>query len=536
MGFTRAFIYLIAPERRKLLLLCTYGHVDPAPSASVALRRCPLALVLMRRRRAIHHPDARRNRGRPSCWSPWGGVTSVFGAPLRARGRMIGTLCADRNGERFDMSPGEIEMATVLSALLADVIDGSVERQATAKRHRQMILLSKASQAIGIEEKLSALLSRLARIVRSRTGCLGVVIRLHDERARALRVVAAAGPGARAFLGQICPTSRGRGSLSPGVLSFLADRPIVLNRGAPLPPAESYWSDVRSAMLIPIRIRKRAIGVLRLEATRRFTFDEGDVKVFSVLGEQIGYAVSRALVLEALHKKQAELRAVSESLEASLEADRRRIARELHDELAQSMTAAKLNLGLLEDVTGGSGRADGRRLIHETAALLDRTIAETRRISMDLRPAMLDELGLLPALRWYAGVFAGRTGIRVALRARAAEARIRRELETLLYRFVQEALTNVVRHAQARRVQISLTGGGGRMRAVVWDDGVGMTPARPRRNGLGLLGMRERVERAGGSLRIHSKPGFGTRLEAEIPILPAAVARGLLTPLHGAVS
>ena len=449
---------------------------------------------------------------------------------------MIGTLCADRHGEPFDMSPGEIEMGTVLSALLADVIDGSVERQATAKRHRQMILLSRVSQAISVEEKLSALLSRLARIVRARTGCLGVVIRLHDERARGLRVVAAAGPGGRALLGQICPTSRGRGSLSPGVLSFLADRAIVLNRASPLPPTESYWPDVRSALLIPIRIRKRGSGVLRLEATRRFTFDDGDVKVFCVLGEQIGYAVRRALVLDALRKKQSELRAVSESLEASLEADRRRIARELHDELAQSMTAAKLNLGMLQDVTGASG-PDGRRLIHETAALLDRTIAETRRISMDLRPAMLDELGLLPALRWYAGVFAGRTGIRVALRARGAEARMRRELETLLYRFVQEALTNVVRHARARRVQIRLTGAGGRMRAEVWDDGVGMTPGGPRRNGLGLLGMRERVERAGGSLRIQSKPGFGTRLEAEIPILPAAVVRpNVLAPAHGAVS
>ena len=114
---------------------------------------------------------------------------------------------------------------------------------------------------------------------------------------------------------------------------------------------------------------------------------------------------------------------------------------------------------------------------------------------------------------------------------------MRRELETLLYRLVQEALTNVVRHAQARRVQIRLTGAGGRMRAEVWDDGVGMTPGGPRRNGLGLLGMRERVERAGGSLRIHSKPGFGTRLEAEIPILPAAAVRpNVLAPAHGAVS
>jgi len=124
------------------------------------------------------------------------------------------------------------------------------------------------------------------------------VIRLHDERARALRVVAAAGPGAEALIGQLCPTRRGRASLTIGVLSFVSKRPILINRARPLLPSEAYWPEVRSALVSPIRAQERPMGVLRLEATRRFTFDDEDVKVFSILGEQIGHVIERARALE----------------------------------------------------------------------------------------------------------------------------------------------------------------------------------------------------------------------------------------------
>src|SRR5262249_31606478 len=151
------------------------------------------------------------------------------------------------------------------------------------------------------------------------------------------------------------------------------------------------------------------------------------------------------------------------------------------------------------------------------AALIDRTIAETRRISMDLRPPMLDELGLVPALRWYADTFARRTGIQVRVEAVRSGARFRRHQGTVLYRFVQEALTNVARHARARRVVVRLSRRNGRLRALVRDDGVGIPGPLRRRTGLGLLGMRERFARAGGALQVVSVPGKGTRLVGEIP-------------------
>ena len=130
---------------------------------------------------------------------------------------------------------------------------------------------------------------------------------------------------------------------------------------------------------------------------------------------------------------------------------------------------------------------------------------------------MLDELGLVPALRWYAGSLARRTGIPVEIQANGVGGPARGEFKTLLFRFFQEALTNVVRHARARRVRIGLTGVNGTIKAVVLDDGIGMKQNGERPEGLGLLGMRERIERAGGRLTITSRPGRGTRLEVRLP-------------------
>ena len=254
-------------------------------------------------------------------------------------------------------------------------------------------------------------------------------------------------------------------------------------------------------------------------------FDEEDIRLCSTLADQIGHAIRRARVIEALSRKQADLRAVSESLEKRLEEDRRRIARELHDELAQSMTAAKINLGLLRTLTRGA--APGvRRAILETEAVVRSTIEDTRRIAMDLRPSMLDELGLVPALRWYADTFSRRTGVGVDVQANGGGGPAQKDVNTLLFRFFQEALTNVARHARARHVRIGLSGFNGSLRAVVADDGIGMRQGGAPDQGLGLLGMRERIERVGGVLSIKSRPGRGTRLVADIPVRAAGRSGG----------
>ncbi|HEU4402569.1 MAG TPA: GAF domain-containing protein [Candidatus Polarisedimenticolia bacterium] len=530
LGLTGAEIWLLGPARRRLWRLGAYGEgaTEKRP-ASVRIKDDPFARLLLRRRDAVYAPADRRDLT-GSAWSA--GPGPVLGVPLAARGRVFGLLYACHGGRPFGMSARDLELASALAHVIGEVLHDALGHQKEAKRRRRMILLNRVHQAISSEDRETLLLPRLARILRREARCHAVLLGLYEEEAKGLKVVAAAGPGANRLVGRLYAVRRDRRDLCPGGRAVLTQRPVLVEDLHTLLGSLSHWREVRSILAIPIRRDERVIGALRLEAREPFAFDDEDIKLFSIAGTEIGQAILRMRTLEELSRRQSELRAVSRNLEEMLEEDRRRIARELHDELAQSMSVAKLNLGHLQAMTQGSPAEVGRTL-RDTAALLDRTIAETHRISMDLRPATLDQLGLLPALRWFAADFSRRTGIQARVQADGAGARIRHEFETLLYRFFQEALTNVARHSGARRAVLSLTGDGGQLRAVAWDDGRGMASGRKPRHGLGLLGMRERIERAGGVLRIESRPGKGTRVMAEIPLLlPAGrEARAMRRPV-----
>jgi len=519
MEFRRAEIWLLGKDRR-LRRLAWHGRVPGrlAPGG-VPLRRCAFGRVLMRRRQGLQYADAGGGPGRRRCHLGWDGLTTLFGAGLRDQNGPIGFLFADRGGRAFQMAARDLELATALAGLIGEVLKSSLNRETEARRRSDLLLLNKAGRAISSEERLSILLPRLTRMVRRASGVHGAVIALLDDSSLEFVVAGIARPGVSRYMGYRFPSRPHRSALSARVLrSGAAVRIDDLGR---FPDVCAYWPEARSALVIPMRNKGRILGTFRLESLRPSAFNDDDLSYFSILAEQIGHAVRRARVIEDLNHKQIDLRAVSESLERRLEEERRRIARELHDELAQSMTAAKINLGLLGDLSREAA-PEVRRAIRETEAVIVRTIDETQRISMDLRPVMLDELGLVPALRWYANNFARRTGIPVDIQADGSGGPARSEFKTLLFRFFQEALTNVVRHARAQQVRIGLTGMNGTLKAVVVDDGIGMKQNGDRPHGLGLLGMRERIERAGGRLTIISRPGRGTRLEVMLPQRAAA--------------
>ena len=518
LGLRRAEIWLL-DRRKHLRRLSSYGRVPiTLDAAEVPLKTCPFGRSLVRRRQAVLHAGARRGaRHRRICHVGWFGQTSLFGAPLRGPDGPIGLLYADRGGRPFEMSATDLEVATALAGLITEVVKGTMAREAEARRRSGLLLLNQLGRAVSLEESLPILLPRLARIVREGFKVLGAVVSLYDERAFEFEVAALAGPPVKYGVGFRFSARPHRTCLSPRVLR--SGRPLHLDDLRKMPDVCMYWPEARSALVLPIRSKGKILGTIRLEDAETQAFDEEDIGLCTTLADQVGHAIRRARVIAALGQKQADLRAVSESLEKSIEEDRRRIARELHDELAQSMTAAKINLGLLRTLTRGAA-PEVRRAILETEAVVRSTIEDTRRIAMDLRPSMLDELGLVPALRWYADTFARRTGVRIEVQANNGGGPAHKDVNTLLFRFFQEALTNVARHARARHVRIGLSGINGSLRAVVVDDGVGIKPGTPGYRGLGLIGMRERIERAGGSLRIRSRPDRGTRLVADVPVHP----------------
>lgn len=273
------------------------------------------------------------------------------------------------------------------------------------------------------------------------------------------------------------------------------------------------------AAFLPIFMGERTAGTFVIVAQARDPFASMDREFLRALGHQIGAALQHAELYAELETRSAELARASASLLRAAEAERGRIARELHDETGQVLTAIKLELAEVERTLADAGRPTDA--VARVADLAGRALESIRATARGLRPAVLDDLGFLPAMRALAEDFAGRTGVAVDLRDGPLPRPPAPEVEVAAYRVLQEALTNVARHAGATRVEVRIAATDGELELAVQDDGRGFTAATGERAGAGragLAGMRERVVGAGGRLAITSEPGRGVRLEARLPL------------------
>ncbi len=213
--------------------------------------------------------------------------------------------------------------------------------------------------------------------------------------------------------------------------------------------------------------------------------------------------------------------AISAQILRALEEERKRIARELHDETSQSLTSMLVNLESIERLmTDDVDEAISR--LRVTKDIARRTLDETRRLMFDLRPSVLDDLGLVPALRWFISQRVAPRGLQVDFQAVGLENRLPEELETAMFRIVQEAITNTVKHAKAKHLTVNLFREPERIVAQVKDDGVGFHPVHvagkdDKDRGLGLFGMHERATLVGGAIQVDSAPGRGTTVRVSVP-------------------
>jgi PAS domain S-box-containing protein len=225
-----------------------------------------------------------------------------------------------------------------------------------------------------------------------------------------------------------------------------------------------------------------------------------------------------------LREREARLVHLSHQLLRAQEEERRRVAREMHDQLGQELVALKMNLQ-----TARADSAEDALRLADSTAIVERLIEQVRDLSLDLHPALLDDVGLAAALEWLCERQSERSGIPIELRGERPLPRVAREAETALFRIVQEAISNTLKHARARRVIVTVRHDAATLEVSVQDDGCGFDPERVERlhhDSLGLISMRERADLIGAAFDIESRPGAGTRIVARLPLAPAAAASG----------
>lgn len=252
---------------------------------------------------------------------------------------------------------------------------------------------------------------------------------------------------------------------------------------------------------------------------------EGERRFYTVILRDI---TLRKQYQDELTRRQGELRALSAQVLEAREEEKTRIARELHDELGQLLTAMKMDLGWMRERLPG-GDPDLAAKAAKMGETLNQTVTSVRRIAADLRPLMLDDLGLSDATAWLVEDFAQRSGVKCDFRMAPGEelAGLERNLANTVYRALQESLTNIARHANARNAWVMLAADDGGIRLEIEDDGRGITAEDlAKSRSLGLKGMRERVSYAGGTLEVERAPRGGTRVTLRVPLTPRREGTG----------
>lgn len=399
--------------------------------------------------------------------------------------------------------------------------------QAGALSRRQAWLTSilDINKRIAASEDMPSLLGRIAEGAVQLVGADGARVRL--RQGDRLVVLAAADCGAvipwtadlglwEGMAGQIVRQNHAI------VVPDIQANPAIL----PAYKISAAQQGVSSLVSVPITGRRAVLGVLNVMSKRPRVFTDDEVVALSACAEQAAITIEQARLVEEVQQQMtglgqahAQLQSLSQQLVETQEAERRSVARELHDDIGQALTALKINLQAL-DLGPGAGLAPR---LADSIDIVDDTLHRVRELALALRPALLDDLGLVPALRWYVDHQAQRAQFTVRFAAGSLPQRLPRTIETACFRIVQEALTNIMRHAQARQVQITLHQRDADLHLMICDDGIGFDVAAAQQQAvhgksMGLLNMRERVLLARGQFEITSVPQRGTVIWVRFPL------------------
>ncbi len=454
-------------------------------------------------------------------WFRAQGFRSALAIPIVADGSLLGVLSFV--GQRsFVIEPDTQDLMNSFVGQAAAAIRNAQLHAETERRRREAEALERSARMLAENLDSGDVGRRSVESVGMLFHAKSSSLRLLEPDGR-LRLLAVSGQDADHYApGHFLPPDEG--TLAAAIaaarpvraLDVLTDPAIRL--GLDL-RARIERSGERSALAVPLRAKGAVIGALGVNDVLGRTFSDADAALLQAFADHAAVALENARLHQRMQSARARLAVLSRRLLEVQETEHRNLARELHDGIGQALTAVKLNLQLLQPspLDAASTR------IQESIEIVDGVLEQVRDLSLSLRPSVLDDLGLVAALRWYVRREAERAGLEADLDVEPLEPRQAPEIETTCFRIVQEAVTNVIRHAKAGRLSVKLTRRDGELELTVRDDGVGfdVDQAHARAalgESLGLLGMEERATLVGGRLEIQSAEGLGATVRVRLPV------------------
>jgi signal transduction histidine kinase len=407
--------------------------------------------------------------------------------------------------EREPEAKAALEM---LSSVSFVIVSGAYFDAKTLESQALLSILDAELAAGDLGMLLNKVLEITTRTFQASTGAL----LLREAEGDALRISASV--GAHVKVPEDFRITPGTGFA--GKIAAAGEPGMILDTSAECDPftpiirtrAKSLWG-------VPLKAEGQSVGVLVIGFDKPYEWLPTERELMRAIGDRAALAIERARMTDALREREQKIAELSAHLLRVQDEERKRISRELHDETGQALMVIRLYLGMMETETTARG---SRAKIRETVEVVDRTIEGIRRIIGKLSPLVLQELGLVAAIRKEAKLLAKTAGVKTRVMISEDVGRLAPGAEQAIYRVVQEALHNVAKHAHARNVSVQLMREDELVQVVVEDDGVGMQGrANSRNQSFGLAGMKERIAVLGGISRVVSAKGKGTRIEITVP-------------------
>lgn len=450
------------------------------------------------------------------------GLLSYLAVPIESEGQLWGVFSLFSRTKRF--SEVDLHFLASLGEEIGIVIDQLASLDRLKKEIELLSILNEVGQSIIKSLHMEQLLPSIANCLKKMIGASNSYIFLGDAK-RHLYVGAAASDQRSEAIRKL-EVKMNENSLVP--ITARERHAFAIEKASQDSRVTKKWIKTfrsRSLLSVPLISKERAIGVLLLDETRYFRkFKEDEIERIVSMADQVSVAIENAILHHSVSRHLERLQTLSSAIVNIQEEERRRIAKKLRNETGEVLKKIRKDITWVQETVEGQ-TPEIKDCLDQIALQTEKTMEALQTLSCDLRPAGLDESGLVSTLKSYIKEFEGQNDTKVHLQINGAPKRFPGRLEILLFRILQEALANIATHAKAESAIVSLEKRDPHVHLYITDDGKGFdvkryfSSSQPTRKGIGILGMKERVELAGGTFYIDSHPGQGTRISVRIPVV-----------------